>query len=395
MASQDSRVLFSYVPTGVEVPTNRDSNTIYFSVDEKQIYVGADLISKDYASEIQALIDAQINIVITGSGNTVSDASYDSSTHTLTLTLSNLPTPPAYTIDEIEPPTSGSSATYKLLKDGVAEGDAIEIPEYTIVKTVSPDIGYSATYQLMQNNTQMGAKINIPKDMVIESGSVVDITYADSKLYDVTVFTTAYIVSGSTPLSAGWLSLTDGGAALTPEEGVVYKVATVGDYKDKMYNWDAVNTTYVLNTVGTDVTELIKGEGGTATAEDAGKYIKLVIANSNDDTLYIAAKALVDIYTVEPNASEVQLAISNNNVISAVLVTGGIDTTKIADDAVTADKVSIAAHSETQSAGADGLALSVTTTDGQVSGVSGSIAANTYDAYGSAAAAIATWTVVS
>lgn len=37
-------------------------------------------------------------------------------------------------------------------------------------------------------------------------------------------------------------------------------------------------------------------------------------------------------------------------------------------------------------AGADGLALSVTTTDGIVTAISGSIAANTYDAYGAAAA---------
>jgi hypothetical protein len=39
-----------------------------------------------------------------------------------------------------------------------------------------------------------------------------------------------------------------------------------------------------------------------------------------------------------------------------------------------------------QAAGADGLALSVTTTDGVVTAISGSIKANTYDAYGAAAA---------
>lgn len=39
-----------------------------------------------------------------------------------------------------------------------------------------------------------------------------------------------------------------------------------------------------------------------------------------------------------------------------------------------------------QDAGADGLALSVTTTDGVVTAISGSIAANTYDAHGAAAA---------
>ena len=48
---------------------------------------------------------------------------------------------------------------------------------------------------------------------------------------------------------------------------------------------------------GPDVTEAIVGPSGTATAADAGKYIKLVIANSSSTALYIKATDLVDIYT--------------------------------------------------------------------------------------------------
>lgn len=112
------------------------------------------------------------------------------------------------------------------------------------------------------------ADIDIPKDMVVESGSVVDIVFvaADSSLHE--------------------------GSASGP-----------------------------------DVTADIVGPTGTATAADAGKYIKLVIANATSDTLYIAAQSLVDIYTVETNASEVQLAISNTNEISATIV--NIDGAKI------------------------------------------------------------------
>ena len=217
------------------------------------------------------------------------------------------------------------------------------------------------------------ADIDIPKDMVVEDGSVVDITYDNGHLYD-----------GST-----------------------------------------------------DVTEIIKGAGGTATSADAGKYIKLEIANATSSVLYIKATDLVDIYTAEQNARQVQISIDSSNVISATIVAGSIGTTelangavtsgkialgavdnkklaenavgttniydyavtadklasnsvttaKIADDAVTADKIAISAHTEAKTAGADGLALSVTTTDGQVSAVSGSIAANTYDAYGAASTA--------
>lgn len=53
----------------------------------------------------------------------------------------------------------------------------------------------------------------------------------------------AYIV-GSTPLASDWLSLTAGGAALTPETGKIYVVMTEGAYQNKQYRWGG--TTYVL-----------------------------------------------------------------------------------------------------------------------------------------------------
>ena len=143
-------------------------------------------------------------------------------------------------------------------------------------------------------------------------------------------------------------------------------------------------------------------------AQVGDKYIDFVFQNQSEH-VYLPANALVDIYTPQANATQIQLAIDSNNVISASVVAGSIGTTelagsavttakiadsnvttaKIANDAVTADKVAISAHSEANaaSAGADGLLISVTTTDGQVSAVTGSIAANTYDAYGDAAQA--------
>lgn len=172
------------------------------------------------------------------------------------------------------------------------------------------------------------ADIDIPKDMVVESGSVVDIVFDSSD-----------------------------------------------------------DTLHEGSVSGPDVTTAIKGSG-TATSADAGKYIKLIIANATSSTIYIKATDLVDIYTVEQNATQIQLAIDSNNVISATIVagsvgttelaSGAVTTTKIADDAVTADKVAITAHTESQTASTDGLAISVTTTDGQVSAVSGSIASGTY-----------------
>lgn len=53
----------------------------------------------------------------------------------------------------------------------------------------------------------------------------------------------AYIVSGATALSAGWLSKTSGGAALTPETDKIYVIVEAGDYQNKTYRWSG--STYV------------------------------------------------------------------------------------------------------------------------------------------------------
>ena len=140
-----------------------------------------------------------------------------------------------------------------------ASADGVASKTVYLVDETSGQSSYAKVYTLYQGadssdmtkNTNIGS-INLPKDKVVSSGSVVDITYSNGKLYD-----------GST-----------------------------------------------------DVTSLIKGTG-TATSADAGKYIKLGLQNVTDP-LYIAAQDLVDTYTAQANATQVQLAISNSNVISGL-----------------------------------------------------------------------------
>ena len=66
----------------------------------------------------------------------------------------------------------------------------------------------------------------------------------------------------------------------------------------------------------TDVTELIKGSG-TATADDAGKYLKMEMQNVTDP-LYVNFKDFVDIYTGSTNA-EATVTIGNDNSISVAI----------------------------------------------------------------------------
>ena len=86
--------------------------------------------------------------------------------------------------------------------------------------------------------------------------------------------------------------------------------------------------------------DLVVSEGvcRKATAEDVadagadpgfavGDYIVvLTIANSGGDKIYIPVQGLVDIYTPEQNASQIQLVIDENNEISATIVAGSVDT---------------------------------------------------------------------
>lgn len=108
---------------------------------------------------------------------------------------------------------------------------------YSIVKQQTAEAGYAATYNLTANGTATGASINIPKDMVVQSGSVVEIFFDSSD-----------------------------------------------------------NTLHEGSISGTDVTTAIVGSG-TATASDAGAYIKLVIANASSTAIYIKVTDLVDLYT--------------------------------------------------------------------------------------------------
>lgn len=74
----------------------------------------------------------------------------------------------------------------------------------------------------------------------------------------------AYIVTGSTPLSSGWLSKTEGGSALTPETGIIYVVLTSGEYQNKTFRWGG--TTYVeISSAPGQATESTAGIAALAT----------------------------------------------------------------------------------------------------------------------------------
>lgn len=103
-----------------------------------------------------------------------------------------------------------------------------------------------------------------------------------------------------------------------------------------------------------DVTELIKGTGGTATVDDAGKYMKFIMQNVSDP-LYANLSEFIDVYTGGTN-SEATVSISNSNEITVGI--NEINGSKITNTSIT--KTKLASGVQTSLDLADSAVQSVT-----------------------------------
>ena len=131
-----------------------------------------------------------------------------------------------------------------------------QIGDPTVTVVASEESGIAKRYTIYQGGTAVSVPIDIPLDMVIQSGSLVDITFHDDKL------------------------------------------------------WDGA----------TDVTALIMPAGQTPTSANAGKYIKLVIANSSGDVIYIS---LLDLTFSDENVK--QNYVTDAEIVRPLLLAGSED----------------------------------------------------------------------
>jgi len=204
----------------------------------------------------------------------------------LTLNATNVP------FDDTSAHTGANTVQGAIESIAQATGGGVAAKTVYITETAggSGDI-YSKRYGIYQGGegsastpdpTEFLANIDIPKDMVVESGSVVEIFFDDS----------------DDTLHEGSIS-------------------------------------------GPDVTEAIKGQGVTPTSADAGKYIKLIIANASSTAIYIKVTDLVDLYT-GGSSTYIDVTISNSNVITATLNATAIALLDKADSAVQPDVIASA-----------------------------------------------------
>ena len=131
-----------------------------------------------------------------------------------------------------------------------------------------PDI--SATYV---PQTAVGAASGVAS---LDSSGKVPASQLPSFVDDVV---DAYIVSGATALSAGWLSATSGGAALTPETDKIYVIVEPGSaYENKTYRWSG--STYVeISAAPGQATESTAGIAAIATQAE--------VTTGTNDTKFI------------------------------------------------------------------------------------------------------------
>lgn len=200
----------------------------------------------------------------------------------LTLNATNVP------FDDTTAQTGSSTVQGAIESIAQATGGGVAAKTVYITETAggAGDI-YSKRYGIYQGGegssstpdpAELLANIDIPKDMVVESGSVVEI----------------FFDSSDDTLHEGSIS-------------------------------------------GPDVTAAIKGST-TPTSADAGKYIKLIIANASSTAIYIKVTDLVDLYT-GGSSTYIDVTIDGSNVITASLNATAIALLNKADSAVQPDVI--------------------------------------------------------
>ena len=219
-----------------------------------------------------------------------------------------------------------------LIKNVISEGDAKSL------KTVKLD-GLKLNFYKSENTANDATpdfSITLPEqnlDNLLEkiSGGVKDnvvIIGEGGIVVDSGIKSTDLALKDDVQISITTDTTTEGAAkSYTVKQGET-QIAVIDIPKDMVVSNGTVETY-------TDAT-LPTGDGAPT---KAGTYIVLTIANKASDKLYIPAETLVDVYKAQQDATQVQLTVSPDNTISAVIVAASIGTTELADSAVTTDKI--------------------------------------------------------
>lgn len=251
-----------------------------------------------------------------------------------------------------------------------ALADAQEAGEVTLTTAETTTEGYLKTYVLSQGGEEIG-KIDIPKDMVVKSGSVVKNPEGQP---EGTYIKLIIANDEETPIYINVKNLVD---IYKGAENATQVQISVNDYE--------ISATIVAGSVGT--TEL--ADSAVTTAKIADKNVtKAKLAEGVQASLDAADAAAGLAETAEQNAKDYadDLDTAMDTRVSALeeaIGEGGAVADQIKD---AIDLLDATVSTVSESTPDPVLNISVTETDGKLTAISASVKAETFDAYGAAAA---------
>ena len=347
-------------------------------------------------------------------------------------------------LDTLNGADNVTGSVAKAVKDAV---DGLDVTEFALAEVSSNVV---TIHGISETDGEIAVGVNSANDIVLEevayTGAAADVSVADagSNFTGTTVeavlaeiataisnTNSAGVVTVETPTQSTYASVYEFYQGLTgtetTEQKAAKKIGTINIPKDMVISAGEVKT---VATADVPYTGAVVGD----------KYIDLTIANNDGTHIYIPVKDLVDVYTGSVGA-EVTITVSNANVIGATVnkvaatkivyaeattytqadyeayvaehgedPTWSVGDTKTAEvnvkqkiDAVEAkvDAIDVDGDIATEiakldatvsiedTAGTNPLNITVTEVDGKLTAVTGSIDANTFDAYGAATAAVA------
>lgn len=281
-----------------------------------------DALIKKYSDDNDAILDAKIDAAI-GNGGSVA-AQIEAAINNLKGTLSNSD---ADTLEEINDELDGIDSALETLNGS-------DTTAGSVAKAVKDGIDAIGTGTAQTESGKAITSITQTNGVVTATSGTV------SAQYVTTNFTGASPVSATSNVQA---SLEEIYGLISSNEVTVWadvsgtptQVYAINEF-GKTYTFKQGNDTIATMNLAKDMV-VSGGQVITATASDVAidsnvvageKYIKLLIANSTD-VLYIPVNSLYKDHTAAQNAQKIQLAISNDNVISASVVSGSIEKTDL------------------------------------------------------------------
>lgn len=273
---------------------------------------------------------------------------------------------------ETDPQTLYSAGTAQGTLEAIARDlNALESTSVvTVEKQQTAETGYFATYVVKQNNVAVGEKINIPKDYLVKSATVEtvitpDVPYQGAEVGDKYIDFTVNVYEGQGTESHIYIPVDDlmtaisGGTTTVANE---YELqVTVDEHnviKAQLNNIYAQKVQYVPTSATTVLTNVTTVKG----------------ALDKIDTLIQGMDADLDASGTPAHSGVFVM----NGVTEADGVITSVDSVEVEPAGAVATAIAALDATPSQTAGTDGLALSLTEVDGVVTAISGSIAAGTY-----------------